>query len=61
MARAQAFAKFQTQLKFSTRQRTRCERCGRGRAIINKFALCRVCLRDLSLKGEIPGVLKASW
>jgi small subunit ribosomal protein S14 len=61
MAKACSFAKFQTQLKFSARARSRCERCGRTRAVYQKFSLCRVCFRDLSLKGEIPGVIKASW
>lgn len=47
--------------KFSTRQYNRCFRCGRQRAYIRKFGLCRICFRELALKGEIPGVSKASW
>lgn len=47
--------------KFSTRRVRRCQRCGRARAFIRKFGLCRICFRELALKGEIPGVKKASW
>ena len=47
--------------KFSTRKITRCQRCGRSRAYLRKFGLCRICFRELALKGEIPGVRKASW
>ena len=47
--------------KFSTRAYNRCQRCGRPRAYYRKFGICRVCFRDLSLRGEIPGVRKASW
>jgi small subunit ribosomal protein S14 len=36
-------------------------RCGRGRAYLRKFALCRICFRDLALEGHIPGVTKSSW
>ena len=47
--------------KFTTRKVTRCQRCGRSRAYLRKFGLCRICFRDLALKGEIPGVRKSSW
>ncbi len=47
--------------KFKTRAYTRCQRCGRSRAVLRKFGLCRICFRDLALKGEIPGVRKSSW
>jgi len=47
--------------KFSTRKYTRCRRCGRPRAFIRDFGLCRICFREMALKGEIPGVVKASW
>ena len=61
MARACSFAKLQTAPKFSVRHRNRCKVCGRARAYYRKFELCRVCLRNLALKGELPGVIKASW
>jgi small subunit ribosomal protein S14 len=47
--------------KFSTRQHNRCGQCGRSRAYLRKFDLCRLCFRKLALRGEIPGVVKASW
>jgi small subunit ribosomal protein S14 len=47
--------------KFSTRRYNRCELCGRRRAYYRKFRICRCCFRSLALKGEIPGVRKASW
>ena len=47
--------------KFSTRAYTRCERCGRPHSVYRKFHLCRLCLRELAHKGEIPGMKKASW
>ncbi|HEX7502189.1 MAG TPA: type Z 30S ribosomal protein S14 [Acidobacteriota bacterium] len=48
-------------LKYKNRYQTRCRLCGRPRAVYRKFELCRLCFRELSLKGEIPGVTKASW
>jgi small subunit ribosomal protein S14 len=47
--------------KYAVRRYTRCQRCGRSRAYLRKFGLCRICFRDLALRGEIPGVRKASW
>jgi small subunit ribosomal protein S14 len=47
--------------KYSSRSVNRCHRCGRGRAYIRKFGLCRICFREKALRGEIPGVRKASW
>ena len=47
--------------KYSVREYTRCERCGRPHAVYRKFKLCRVCFRELAYKGLIPGVTKASW
>ncbi|HWP44233.1 MAG TPA: type Z 30S ribosomal protein S14 [Blastocatellia bacterium] len=46
---------------FTSRVHNRCRRCGRGRGYLRKFALCRICFRDLSLEGHIPGVVKSSW
>ena len=39
----------------------RCRRCGRSRAYIRHFGVCRLCFRDMALMGEIPGIVKASW
>lgn len=47
--------------KFVVRAYTRCARCGRSRAVLRKFNLCRMCFRGLAHQGEIPGVTKASW
>jgi len=47
--------------KYSARAYTRCQRCGRSRAVLRKFGLCSISFRELALKGEIPGVRKASW
>ena len=47
--------------KFKVRAYNRCGLCGRNRAFLRKFQMCRICFRGLALKGEIPGVLKASW
>ncbi len=48
-------------LKFEVRHRNRCPLCGRSRGYLRKFQLCRLCFRQLALKGEIPGVIKSSW
>ena len=51
----------ETRRKFAVRVRNRCVRCGRPRGYIRRFKLCRICFRELALKGEVPGVIKASW
>jgi small subunit ribosomal protein S14 len=43
------------------RLRNRCALTGRPRGVYRKFGLARNKLRDLALKGEVPGVIKASW
>jgi small subunit ribosomal protein S14 len=47
--------------KFAVRHYNRCMRCGRPRAYLRRFGLCRICFRELALAGMIPGVTKASW
>ena len=47
--------------KCPTRAYNRCQLCGRTHAYYRKFKICRICLRDLALRGEIPGMRKASW
>lgn len=61
MAKKSMIAKANREPKYSTRAYTRCNRCGRPRSVYRKFGLCRICLRELALKGELPGVRKASW
>ena len=43
------------------RDYTRCSICGRPKAVLKKYGICRICFREMALKGEIPGVKKASW
>jgi small subunit ribosomal protein S14 len=47
--------------KFKVRVRNRCSRCGRPRAYMRRFGLCRICFRELANQGVIPGVVKSSW
>ncbi len=61
MGRTAQFAKMRKKLKFKIRVRNRCRTCGRARGYIRKFNMCRICFRHLALRGEIPGVTKASW
>ena len=46
--------------KFKVRGYTRCQRCGRPKAVYRKFGLCRICFRSLALAGEVPGVTKSA-
>jgi small subunit ribosomal protein S14 len=61
MARTALIMKSQAPPKFRTRGYRRCKLCGRPRGYLRKFEMCRLCFRELALKGEIPGVTKASW
>jgi len=61
MAKTSDIVKFTKKQKFSTRSKHRCSLCGRSRAYMNKFGVCRICFRELAHKGELPGVVKASW
>ena len=61
MAKISMMVKAARKPKFMTRKRNRCKVCGRARAYIRKFQMCRICFRGMALKGEIPGVTKASW
>lgn len=61
MAKTSVIARSQKKPKFSSRIVLRCFRCGRKRGFIRDFQLCRICFRELAIKGEIPGVKKSSW
>ncbi|MCE5190855.1 MAG: type Z 30S ribosomal protein S14 [Actinomycetia bacterium] len=61
MAKKSMIAKAKRTPKFSVRAVNRCTRCGRPRAYYRKFGLCRICVRELASRGELPGVRKASW
>jgi small subunit ribosomal protein S14 len=47
--------------KFKVRQYHRCPLCGRSRAYMRKFDMCRLCFRQLANRGQIPGITKSSW
>ncbi|MEX2007239.1 MAG: type Z 30S ribosomal protein S14 [Candidatus Levyibacteriota bacterium] len=47
--------------KFPSRVHSRCSICGRNKAFMRRFGLCRICFRELALKGELPGVTKSTW
>ena len=61
MAREASKAKWRRGPKYKVRVHNRCEVCGRSRGYYRYFGLCRICLRERALKGELPGVVKASW
>ena len=47
--------------KFAVRGYTRCQRCGRPKSVYRKFGLCRNKLREATMRGDVPGLRKASW
>ncbi len=61
MAKKSMIAKAARPQRYKTRSYTRCNRCGRPRAVYRKFGLCRICLRELAHLGVIPGMTKSSW
>ena len=61
MARTSMMAKLVRKPKYKIRHRNRCRICGRPRGYLRKFEMCRLCFRQLALKGDIPGVTKSSW
>jgi small subunit ribosomal protein S14 len=61
MAKKSKVEKSKREPKHRVQQHNRCLLCGRPRAYIRKFGLCRICFRKLALAGQIPGVRKSSW
>ena len=61
MAKTSDVVKFKKKQKFAVRNKNRCNICGRSRGYMGKFGICRLCFRELASKGELPGVVKASW
>ncbi len=61
MAKKSLIAKQKRPQKFKVREYSRCNQCGRPKAVLRKFGICRICFRTLALKGQIPGVTKSSW
>jgi small subunit ribosomal protein S14 len=61
MATTAKIAREEKALKYKVRYRNRCKLCGRPRAFMRKFDMCRLCFRKLALEGDVTGVTKSSW
>jgi small subunit ribosomal protein S14 len=61
MAKKSLIAKSLRTPKFAVQAHHRCQVCGRPRAYLRRFGMCRICFRGLASKGQIPGVKKSSW
>ena len=61
MAKTALIEKANRKPKYAVRAYTRCQRCGRPHSVYRKFGLCRICLREMALGGQLPGVSKSSW
>ncbi|MEW5736937.1 MAG: type Z 30S ribosomal protein S14 [Thermodesulfobacteriota bacterium] len=61
MARLSLIVKSQQKPKFKVRARNRCPICGRPRAYLRAFGICRICFRKMASEGLLPGVIKSSW
>lgn len=61
MAKTALIEKAMKKPKFMVRAYNRCPICGRPRAYMRKFGICRICFRNLASEGKLPGVIKSSW
>jgi small subunit ribosomal protein S14 len=61
MAKKSLVVKQKRKPKYAVRANSRCNRCGRPRAVYRKFGICRICLRELAHQGAVPGMTKSSW
>ena len=61
MAKTSSIVRYDKKLKFKDRYVNICSICGRSRGYLRRFGLCRLCFRERAMKGELPGVLKATW
>ena len=61
MAKTALVNKANKKPKFAVRGYTRCTRCGRPHSVYKKFGLCRICIREMAHRGELPGITKSSW
>jgi small subunit ribosomal protein S14 len=61
MAKLSKIVKSKRPAKYKVQQRNRCQLCGRPRAYMRRFGLCRICFRELAVTGVIPGIRKSSW
>ena len=59
MAKTSLKIKASRKPKFKVRGYTRCQRCGRPRAVFKKFGICRICFREMAHRGELPGITKS--
>lgn len=61
MAKKSMILRCEKPKKHKCQEYHRCSRCGRVHGYFRKFGLCRICLREMAYKGQIPGMKKASW
>jgi small subunit ribosomal protein S14 len=61
MAKTSNIVRSKQKQKFKVREKNRCSICGRPRAYMRRFGVCRICFRELAQKGELPGVVKSTW
>jgi small subunit ribosomal protein S14 len=61
MAKKALIEKANRKPKFTVRGYNRCKLCGRSRAYMRKFGVCRICFREMASSGKLPGVTKSSW
>jgi small subunit ribosomal protein S14 len=61
LAKKSAIERWKRTPKFRVRAHNRCRICGRPRAYMRKFGMCRICFRTFAAEGRIPGVTKSSW
>ena len=61
MAKTSMIVKAKRTPKFKVRKKNRCQNCGRPRAFMRFFGICRICFRIKAGFGELPGVTKSSW
>lgn len=61
MAKTSIMVKARRKQKFGVRRYNRCPICGRPRAYMRRFDMCRLCFRNMALRGDLPGVVKSSW
>ena len=61
MSKTSLAAKAKMKPKFKVRGYNRCPLCGRARAFMRQFNMCRLCFRKYASHGQIPGVTKSSW
>ncbi|HKW71111.1 MAG TPA: type Z 30S ribosomal protein S14 [Candidatus Dormibacteraeota bacterium] len=61
MAKKSSIERWKRTPKFKVRFHNRCRICGRPRAYLRKFGMCRICFRTHAAEGRVPGVTKSSW